>query len=201
MTFAFTQLSSSRQETATDHYRKSRIFHLLLLCWHYGVCQSVAMSLSLQSTCWKPDRHLKEKLILGMGFVCLTDSVASVILKEGSVRVRGVELGVEEVIRERGPMTTFSVYVIHHFHKLKHPLGWCLLCNQQINTPTEQLLKSMRLASESYILETPWIKTVTKNCLWITQYFASEEFQTYELIFLYFWYKWIWALFSFTVCT
>lgn len=78
MTFAFAQLSSSRQETATDLYRKSRIFHLLLLYWHYGVCQSIAMSLSFQTTCWKPDRWLKEKLILGICFVCCRDSIDKV---------------------------------------------------------------------------------------------------------------------------
>jgi hypothetical protein len=76
MTFTFAQLSSSRQETATDLYRKSRIFHLFLLYWHYGVCQSIAMSLSFLSTCWKSDRRLKEKLILVLCFVCHTDRIS-----------------------------------------------------------------------------------------------------------------------------
>lgn len=50
----------------------------------------------------KADRRLKEKLILGMGFVFCTDSVANGTLQEGSARVQGVELELRGAIRERG---------------------------------------------------------------------------------------------------
>lgn len=125
MTFAFAQFSSSRQETATDLYRKSRILisATLTLCRVSEHNNATVFSKRLLQAPKMVEREASPWRVL---------CVFQTLYGEWSVSRKAV-CGVWTRGSEWGSWLRFppAYSTIHHPHKCKHLQGECLLLTKQ----------------------------------------------------------------------